>query len=152
MKTLVAAVVICLFCEVGSSSSAGEAHRGTGFTWNIKGTSPNGDKYAFNVRMSEKDRWDPASQDASPLPPGKAIRLAEEFIAKVPLGEHYSLWRMGDVRLLHGKDMEGHEEWLYVVDFWAANPHQIRSGMPDMSVPVRMDGTIPEPIVSKRGS
>jgi hypothetical protein len=149
MKTLIAAVLISVLCELSSTPLAAVAQVEVTFTWNLKGASPNGDSYAFDVRMSAKDRWDSASQDAPPLPAGKAIRLAKGFIAKVPLGEHFSLWRMGNVRLLRSEDTEGHEIWLYAVEFWAANPNLGRNGMPDMSVPVRMDGTIPEPVITK---
>jgi hypothetical protein len=99
--------------------------------------------------MGKKDRWDSASLDSPPLQPGGAIQLARKFMQKVPLGEGWATWRMDHVRLLRSEDSEGHEEWLYVVYFYAANPGTLRSGPPDMSIPVRMDGTIPEPVITK---
>ena len=153
MRTLLALLIVSVICEWNNSSLAAEGHGGSGLTWKLKGGAPDGDAtYAFDVRMGEKDRWDPALQDQPPLSPGKAIRLAKEFMQKVPLGKGSSMWRMNTVRLLRSEDREGREEWLYVVDFYEASPHEGRSGPPDMTVPVRMDGTIPEPIISKRKS
>jgi hypothetical protein len=150
MSALRALLVTFLICVCNNLSLASEDHSGSGLTWKFEGGL--GDViYAFDVRMTAKDRWDPALKDAPPLLPGKAIRLAKDFLRNVPLGKDWSMWRMHTLRLLRSEDQDGLEEWLYVVDFYAANPRQGRSGPPDMSIPVRMDGTIPEPLVSKRG-
>jgi hypothetical protein len=146
MKALLAVtIIIALVCGSANCCLAG----GSGLTWNLKGSPPWGTTYKFDVLMGEKDRWDSASQETPPLQPGKAIQLARKFMKKIPLGEGWSEWRMDHVRLLRGSDSEGHEEWLYVVYFYAGKPKTMRSGPPDMSVPVRMDGTIPEPVISK---
>ena len=144
MKALLTVIAVALACQSVSLCWAG----GSGLTWNLKGSPPWGTTYRFDVRMGEKDRWDSASQETPPLQPGKAIRLAKRYLAKVPLGAGWTEWRMNDVRMLRSADSEGHEEWLYVVYFYAANPGTMRSGPPDMSIPVRMDGTIPEPVIT----
>jgi len=145
MKTLLSVIIISFACESVSLCTAGSSYMIRHFT----GTPPWGTTYKFDVRMGEKDRWDSVSQETPPLQPGKAIQLAKQFMQKVPLGTGWAMWRMEDVRLLLFEDSEGHEEWLYVVDFDATNPNTSKNGGPDMSIPVRMDGTIPEPEITK---
>ncbi len=145
MKTILGMVAVLFVCESFSLCSAGDS----GLTWNLKGSSPGGSIYQFDVRMGEKDRWDSGSQKTPPLEPGKAIQLANQFMQKVPLGGAWKAWRLDKVEMLRSLGPEGHEEWLYVVRFYASIPGTLTTGGPDMSVPVRMNGTIPEPSISK---
>ncbi len=145
MKALLATIIITLVCRSANCYLAG----GSGLTWNLKGSPPSGMTYKFDVLMGEKDRWDSTMQESPPLQPGKAMQLARQFMKNIPLGEGWSEWRMDHVKMLRSVDSDGHEEWLYVVYFYAAKPKTLTSGAPNMSIPVRMDGTIPEPVISK---
>ena len=142
---ILALIVVFLVCGSVTLCRAG----GSGLTWNLKGSQPWGTTYKFDVLMGEKDRWDSGTQETPPLQPGKATQLAKKFMKKIPLGEGWTTWKMENVEMLRSEDTEGHEEWLYVVNFYATVPRAMRSGPPDMRIPVRMDGTIPDPVVSK---
>jgi len=134
------------------------------FKWMFHGHIKGAD-YTFNVVMGERDRWDSSSQEQPPLAPGKAVRLARQFMQKIaPEGSepvHFAMpgdtsprsgyvhWTVSQVRLLPYVDEAGHELWVYAVSFHAIISGTGRSGPPDIEVPIRMDGTIPEPVVSK---
>jgi hypothetical protein len=104
--------------------------------------------------MGEKDQWDSSAQESPPLLPGKAIRLAKEFMQRFPPPPG-TRWQVEQVKLLRyaGSEDEEHEQWLYVVVFNYKIPGRGRQ-MPrsDIEVPVRMDGTIPEPESSNEPS
>ena len=139
----IAAVVLA--CASADLETTG----GSGLTWNLSGTAPGDITYAFDVAMGAKDRWNPETQESPPLEPGKAIQLAKEFIQQVPLGGDWKEWRLEQVQMLRSVDPKGLEEWLYVVRFYAVIPGTLTTGGPVMNVPIRMDGTIPDSVISK---
>lgn len=139
-------ILAVFFCDSFRLCLAG----GSGLSWNLMGSPPGGGTYTFDVQMGEKDRWDSASQEIPPLEPGKAIQLARRFLQKVPLEGGWKEWRLDKVQMLRSADSDGREEWLYVVRFYAVMPGKLTSGAPDMNIPVRMDGTIPEPEITKK--
>ena len=124
-----------------------------------------GADYKFNVPLGERDRWNSSSQEQPPLAPGKAVQLARRFLEQIaPQSKEpihfvmpgdtsprsgYSTWEIDQVLLLRHVDDAGHEQWVYVVSFYSMMSGTGRSGPADIEVPVRMDGTIPEPVVSK---
>jgi hypothetical protein len=158
MRSLLIPIVISVLFESVSLCFAD-----SGFTWYFRGSPGPGTNYTFVVRAGERDRWDSSSRKSPPLPPGTALRLAREFVQKVaPKSKesvHFAIpggrtligpvvWEVYDVRLDPFVDSAGHEHWIYVIHFVSAISGTGRSGPPDMEVPVRMDGTIPEPVIS----
>ena len=151
-------IAFWLICESVSLCSAET------FTWMFHGRL-SGAEYRFNVPLGEKDRWDSSSQETPPLAPGKAVQLTRQFVQKVsPQSSEpihpvmpgdtsprtaYVTWEIDQVRLLRHVDPAGHEQWVYVVSLYSMISGIGRSGPPDIEVPVRMDGTIPEPVISK---
>ena len=153
MKTISTTVPALLLCLVIGYSQAQEHGNQSGFRWQFKGGYPNGDAvYTFDVPMGKRDRWNSDEQDAPPLSPGAAIRRAKGFMEEVQLPKATETWRLIMVKLLPIADAEGKEQWLYVISFNAVEANTIRTGGPDMKVPVRMDGTIPKPIIQRRKS
>ena len=69
---------------------------------------------------------------------------------KVPLSDKWARWDMWTVQLLRLPNPEGREEWVYIVRFSAVHKRRMVNGPPSMDVPVRMDGTIPKPVVKKK--
>lgn len=143
MKGLLIAVVALGVCGLCPISLGGHAYF-TGDTWI--------GRYKFDVPTDERDRWNSAVQDAPPLLPGKAIRIAKEFVHRVPLYQGWDRWEVaiGGVSLYRLSTSEAQEEWVYVIRFIgipkgpSANPPY-----PEVNVPVRMDGTIPRFVVEK---
>jgi hypothetical protein len=84
-----------------------------------------------------------------PVSPGKALRLAREFTNKIPLEQGFTRWSVNDVRLLRSGP-DDHEEWVYVVQFYAMMPGGLRGGEADLTVPVRLDGTVPKPTIVRK--
>ncbi len=139
-----------------------------GLVWVFTSSPIEGIQYTFKVPLTEKDEWEPRIQEAPPLSPGKAMRLAKDYIQKVapqskdpvpfPLPSldeksrrtTYVSWEVYDVKLLRNVNSIGHEQWIYVVSI-----NKMMKGVgrtmpkPDIQIPVRMDGTIPEPVISK---
>src|ERR1035441_5613434 len=174
MRSLFLPVVISLLFESVSLCFADS------FTWYFRGSPGPGTNYTFVVRAAERDRWDSSSRKSPPLSPGKALRLAREFVQKVaPKSKesvHFAMpggptligpvvwevyevrlvpyligpvvWEVYEVRLVPFVDSAGHEHWIYAIHFVSAISGTGRSGPPDITVPVRMDGTIPEPVIS----
>ena len=160
-------VFIAIVLWLGSASAS--FCSGEGFKWIFRGYPLEGVEYTFTVPLGEKDRWDSVSQETPPLSPGKALRLARDYIEKIaPLskepipfpfpampGENtprstYITWEVSDVRLLRYVNAAGHEHWIYVVSIDKMMKGVGRTmSRPDMQVPVRMDGSIPEPVISK---
>jgi hypothetical protein len=162
MKHISLITALCLISGTSSFCSEG------GFTWIFTGSPREGLEYKFNVPLGEKDRWDSVAQETPPLSPGKALRLAREYVEKVapqskepvpwpfpvrpgekPHPATYVTWEVSDVKLLRHVTSAGDEQWLYVVSI-----NKMMKGVgrqmprPDVQIPVRMDGTIPEPAIS----
>ena len=55
--------------------------------------------YKFEAYTGEKDRWDSEKQEAPPLLPGKAARLAQAFVVNVPLDEQMKEWGLRTITL-----------------------------------------------------
>ncbi len=103
--------------------------------------------YKFEVYTGLKDRWDSTKQDAPPLAPGRALRAAKQFISKVPLREDMKEWGLRDITL----QTLSPDEWVYVVHFDANPKSGVWNGpVPWIAVPVRMDGTIPKPVIERK--
>ncbi len=103
--------------------------------------------YTFEVYAGETEKWDPNVQPAPPLAPGKAAAIAKAFIAKVPLDENMKDWSIDTIAL---KSLDWEKHWIYDVSFSANPKANVWNGpVPTFHVPVKMDGTIPEPVIGK---
>jgi hypothetical protein len=110
---------------------------------------PDKDKvYTFEVYTGERDRWDPNTTDSPPLAPGKALRIAREFVKKVPLPETMSGWDLE--RLTFTPMSQNPPEWIYLIRFSGHPAGNWNGPVPWIDVPVRMDDTIPEPEITKK--
>ena len=73
---------------------------------------------------------------------------------KVPLPTGWVRWEMsvGGVTLYRMPNVAAREEWIYLIRFHAVykGPETRSAPYPEVYVPVRMDGTIPEPVVEKK--
>lgn len=140
----------CKLLLLFSAFASGTVYAGG--QWECRGdTYLEGMTYKFEVYPGEKDRWDSAKHDAPPVAPGKPIRAAQKFVAAVPLMHSMKEWSIQSIsleRLSPSPD----EKWVYVVHFYAdLKPNISWEGPPPwIDVPVRMDGTIPEPVVEKK--
>jgi hypothetical protein len=104
--------------------------------------------YKFVVYAGETDRWDSAKQDAPRLSPGKACQAARAFIRGVPLQDNMKEWRMSTITL--ERMSAAPEEWLYLIHFDAQPKADVWNGpVPWIVIPVRFDGTIPKPTITK---
>jgi hypothetical protein len=104
--------------------------------------------YTFEVYTTDRDRWDPNTTDSPPLPPGKALRIAREFVKRVPLPESMSGW---DLESLTFKPLSHNPpEWLYVIRFSGHPAGNWNGPVPWIDIPVRMDSSIPEPKITNK--
>ena len=105
--------------------------------------------YEFTVYTGEGDKWDPAASDEPPLTSGKAMRIATKFVQTVPLRDDMKNWELTSVKLERMSYLGGREEWIYVVHF-DGNPGGNWTGfVPWIDIPVRFDGTVPKPTITK---
>ena len=106
--------------------------------------------YKFEMYTGASDKWDPTKSDEPPLASGKAIRIATEFMQTVPLGSEMKCWDMAGVTLKRMSYTGEPEEWLYEVHFEAEPKAGNWTGhVPWMDIPVRLDGTIPKPTITR---
>lgn len=142
MKMNVPVLIILLTLATGG------AHAGGSAGWN--GYPKAGVIYKFSVVSGEVDNWNSAEEDSPPLLPGKACRIAKEFSASVPLEKDMKKWRLTTIKLQKLSDVP--ECWIYVVHFTASPKAAVWNGpLPWIEVPVRMDGTIPTPVIEGNG-
>ena len=105
--------------------------------------------YKFEVYTGEKDRWDSENEQSPPLAPGKAARLANAFIATVPLADNMKAWSLSTITLRRMSSAP--EEWVYIVHFDAVPEADVWNGpVPWFDVPVRLNGTIPDPVIERK--
>jgi len=104
--------------------------------------------HKFEIYTGETDRWDSAVQDAPPLSPGKASLAAKKFVHTVPLRDDMKEWGLRTITLQQMSSAP--EEWIYVVHFDAVPKAYSWNGpVPWIDIPVRFDGTIPKPNITK---
>jgi hypothetical protein len=103
--------------------------------------------YKFEVYTGTADRWDSAKQDAPPLSPGKAYLAAKEFVRTVRLRDDMKEWGLDTITLEHMSSAP--EEWIYLIHFSAEPKANWNGPVPWIVIPVRFDGTIPKPTITK---
>ena len=104
--------------------------------------------YKFEVYTGEIDRWDSAKQDTPRLSPGKARQIARDFVHSVPLRADMKEWHSSTITL--EQISSAPEEWLYLVHFDAQPKSGVWNGpVPWIVIPVRFDGTVPKPTITK---
>ena len=104
--------------------------------------------YRFYVDTGEKDRWDSSKQEEPPLAPGKAARVAKEFVTKVPMWRGMKEWSLRKITL-EQLSPAPNEEWVYIIQFGGVLSELATwdGHLPLIDIPVRMDGTIPKPLI-----
>jgi hypothetical protein len=105
--------------------------------------------YKFEVSTGAKDKWDAFKVDEPPLAPGKAIRIATKFVQMVPVQKGMKGWRLNNVELHQMSYAGGPAEWIYIVHFDAEPDGNWNGPTPWIAVPVRLDGAVPEPTITK---
>jgi hypothetical protein len=106
-------------------------------------------KYEFDVYTGAKDKWDAATTDEPPLTTGAAVRIAKKFVKTVPERDGMKGWLLHYIKLQRMSYTDGPAEWIYVAHF-DADPGGVWNGpLPWIEVPVRLDGTVPKPIITK---
>ena len=104
--------------------------------------------YKFEFDTGAADQWDSAAKEGPPLAPGKASQAAKKFVRKVPLRDDMKEWDLRTITLM--RISSAPEEWVYVVHFDAVPKAGNWNGpVPWIDVPVRFDGTIPKPAITK---
>jgi len=104
--------------------------------------------YKFEVYTGTADQWDSASTPTPALSPGKASLAAKQFVRTVPLRDDMKEWDLQSIALK--RMASSPEEWIYIVRFDATPKANVWNGpVPWIEVPVRLDGTIPKPKVTK---
>jgi hypothetical protein len=104
--------------------------------------------YKFEVFPGKTDQWNSAIQDSPPLLPAKAILLAKKFVLTVPLPEEMSRWELNSISIEQMQPAP--EEWIYIVTFSAVPKGNFIGQVSQMKIPVRFDGTIPKPTITKQ--
>ena len=114
-----------------------------------KGYPPDGTIWSFEIYTDATDAWDSAKAENPPLSEKKAKELATAFMKRVPFGDKMLGW---DIQTITLRRMSAEpEQWIYEVHFSAVPPGVWNGPLPWFTVPVRMDGSIPEPKITKPG-
>lgn len=104
----------------------------------------------FNIKkFDEKDQWD-SSTTEPPLSPKKATDIATDYLKQNPFGFNMSGWSVYDINLTRWPGDKKSEYWVYTIAFEPKQKKMTVGGSPTVSVPVRMDGSIPEHKIKKR--
>lgn len=141
MKSTIKLIIVSILCVWRANCLAGHIE--------LYGFPVNGTNYVFDVYTGVKDKWDFAKSDEPPLAPGKAIRLATKFVQNVPVKNGMKGWMLNNIKLEQMSYTGGSEEWIYVAHF-DADPGAVWNGsLPWIEVPVKLDGTVPEPTIAK---
>ena len=110
-------------------------------------------KLIFEINFDERDEWDSSTSERPPLSPKKARELATEFFKRIPFNTDMSKWSIKkiDLRRMPGESGDQQpEHWIYEITFETIHQKTVVN-VPFLTVPVRMDGTIPEPKIEKWG-
>ncbi len=108
-------------------------------------------KLTFEINFDERDEWNSSTSEQPPLSPKKARELATEFFKRDPLGYDMGGWSVARVDLSRVPGESGFqqpEHWIHEITFEAIHERTVLNP-PILKVPVRMDGTIPEPKIGK---
>jgi len=111
--------------------------------------APDGTIWKFDIYTNAADQWDSSKLEHPPLSPKKAKDLATTFMKRVPLGNTMTAWAVSTITLRLMSGDQRPEHWIYEVHFDAVPPGVWNGPVPWFTVPVRMDGTIPEPKITK---
>jgi hypothetical protein len=112
------------------------------------GEPVNDTHYKFEVHTGETDRWDSAAPGNPPLSAGKAAEAARKFVSTVPLRDDMKGWELRSIKL--ERMSPAPEEWIYVMHFDAVPKAAVWNGpVPWIEIPVRFDGTVPKPAITK---
>jgi len=109
---------------------------------------PDGTIWEFEIYTDDTDQWDSSKSEHPPLSPKNAKDLATAFMQRVPLGDKMTGWSITTITLR--RMSEEPEQWIYEAHFIAIPPGDWNGPLPWFTVPVRMDGSIPEPMIEKK--
>jgi hypothetical protein len=113
----------------------------------LQSTLSDGTSYIYEVQSDSRDHWDPIMDDNPPLTPGDAAYAAQIYMQEIPLPENARGWELRAITLEQISYEPDH--WVYVIRFLGeADPETVGgSVMPWFAILVRLDGTIPSPLV-----
>jgi hypothetical protein len=115
----------------------------------LQSSLPDGTVYTYEVRSDSRDQWDPDLQESPPLAPGTVITSASVYMEQIPLPEDMGTWELMNITLEQISSEPEH--WIYIVRFIGEvdSAEQAALGpLPWFAVLVRMDGTIPAPVIT----
>lgn len=113
----------------------------------LQSSLSDGTSYIYEVRSDSRDFWDADINVNPPLDPGDAATAASDYMQAIPLPEHARGWELRAITLEQIAFEPDH--WIYIVRFLGeADPEQVdNAAMPWFAIIVRMDGTIPIPLI-----
>ncbi len=138
MKNIIAALVLL----TALTSLAGK--NGCVFSCSL----PDKSDLTFEINFDEKDQWN-SSTTEPPLSPKKAKDLAVDFLKRDPFGYKMTGWSVSEIRLSRESGDKKTEYWVYVITFEDKQDKISVEGIPNVIIPVRMDGSIPKPKIRK---
>jgi hypothetical protein len=109
-----------------------------------------GNRYAFIIseeKYAAMRAWNPNSSDFPPVPPGRALQIAEERLRKILIPNNYG-WRLEAVALEPVNEFYSDGKWMYVVHFRYFINGLSTGVWPSMNFIVTMDGELVEPVIS----
>ena len=106
--------------------------------------------WTFEVYTDATDQWDSSASEHPPLSPKRAKDLATAFMKRVPLADKMVEWNLSEITLRRMSSEPEH--WIYMVHFDAVPDPKLgpwTGPVPCFEVLVRMDGSVPEPKITK---
>jgi hypothetical protein len=144
MKRTLAAVVL--------AHSIGIANAATSAPYHSHFSYFDGNQYAFIIseeKYATMRFWNPKTGEFPPLPPGRALEVAEERVRKIPVPKNYG-WKVEAVALEPVSVSSPDGKWMYVVKFRYFMNGPMTGIWPGLDFIVTMDGELVEPVVSTR--
>ena len=114
----------------------------------LQSSLSDGTSYIYEVSSDSRDFWDSDMDANPPLKPGDAAIAASNYMQEIPLPENARDWELRAITLEQIAFEPDH--WIYIVRFLGeADPeaHVDNTPMTWFAILVRMDGTIPIPVI-----
>ena len=134
-------VLITLMLLVPASSFGGGLKQ-------LQSSLSDGTSYIYEVRSDSRDLWDANMDVNPPLTPGDAVTAASDYMQEIPVPENARGWELRAITLEQIAFEPDH--WIYIVRFLGEADPEARAEntlMTWFAIIVRMDGTIPIPVV-----
>ena len=142
MKTPAYLTLVCLLALAAVVSLAGMMHASD----REHGSSG----VLARIASGKEDAWDETRSDAPPLAAGVAIRIAQDYVTRVPLPDNTHAWVLEGVSLRKMPSGSGRKDWIYLVQFISKPGFEgTAADRVPLEIPVRFDGTVPPGIVRR---